>query len=125
PQIVDQIIELAKDKVGIMVFAATVRHAQEILGLLPESESSIVIGETPTLERDQIINDFKERKIKFLVNVSVLTTGFDAPHVDLIAILRPTESISLYQQIVGRGLRLSPGKKACLVLDYAGNSYDL
>ncbi|MFA0077035.1 DEAD/DEAH box helicase [Vibrio artabrorum] len=125
PQIVDQIIELAKDKVGIMVFAATVRHAQEILGLLPESESSIVIGETPTLERDQIINNFKERKIKFLVNVSVLTTGFDAPHVDLIAILRPTESISLYQQIVGRGLRLSPGKKACLVLDYAGNSYDL
>ena len=125
PQIVDQIIELAKDKLGIMVFAATVRHAQEILGLLPESESSIVIGDTPTLERDQIISDFKERKIKFLVNVSVLTTGFDAPHVDLIAILRPTESISLYQQIVGRGLRLSPGKKECLVLDYAGNSYDL
>ncbi|MCW4443496.1 DEAD/DEAH box helicase [Vibrio splendidus] len=125
PQIVDQIIELAKDKLGIMVFAATVRHAQEILGLLPVGESSIVIGDTPTLERDQIISDFKERKIKFLVNVSVLTTGFDAPHVDLIAILRPTESISLYQQIVGRGLRLSPGKKECLVLDYAGNSYDL
>ncbi|MEZ8695760.1 DEAD/DEAH box helicase [Vibrio lentus] len=125
PQIVDQIIELSKDKLGIMIFAATVRHAQEILGLLPEGESSIVIGDTPTLERDQIISDFKERKIKFLVNVSVLTTGFDAPHVDLIAILRPTESISLYQQIVGRGLRLSPGKKECLVLDYAGNSYDL
>ena len=125
PQIVDQIIELAKDKLGIMIFAATVRHAQEILGLLPEGESSIVIGDTPTLVRDQIISDFKERKIKFLVNVSVLTTGFDAPHVDLIAILRPTESISLYQQIVGRGLRLSPGKKECLVLDYAGNSYDL
>ncbi|MEC7939277.1 MAG: DEAD/DEAH box helicase [Pseudomonadota bacterium] len=125
PQIVDQIIHLAQDKLGIMVFAATVRHAQEILGLLPEGEAAIVIGDTPTLERDQIINDFKERKIKFLVNVSVLTTGFDAPHVDLIAILRPTESISLYQQIVGRGLRLSPGKKECLVLDYAGNSYDL
>ncbi|NAZ69446.1 DEAD/DEAH box helicase [Vibrio toranzoniae] len=125
PQIVDQIIHLAQDKLGIMVFAATVRHAQEILGLLPEGEASIVIGDTPTLERDQIINDFKERRIKFLVNVSVLTTGFDAPHVDLIAILRPTESISLYQQIVGRGLRLAPGKKECLVLDYAGNSYDL
>ncbi|MDA0153652.1 DEAD/DEAH box helicase [Vibrio sp. Makdt] len=125
PQIVDQIIHLAQDKLGIMVFAATVRHAQEILGLLPEGEAAIVIGDTPTVERDQIINDFKERKIKFLVNVSVLTTGFDAPHVDLIAILRPTESISLYQQIVGRGLRLSPGKKECLVLDYAGNSYDL
>ncbi|WP_434761764.1 DEAD/DEAH box helicase [Vibrio fortis] len=125
PQIVEQIIHLAKDKQGIMVFAATVRHAQEILGLLPEREAAIVIGDTPTLERDQIINDFKQRKTKYLVNVSVLTTGFDAPHVDLIAILRPTESISLYQQIVGRGLRLSPGKDECLVLDYAGNSYDL
>jgi DNA repair protein RadD len=125
PQIVEQIIHLAKDKQGIMVFAATVRHAQEILGLLPEGEAAIVIGDTPTLERDQIINDFKQRKTKYLVNVSVLTTGFDAPHVDLIAILRPTESISLYQQIVGRGLRLSPGKDECLVLDYAGNSYDL
>lgn len=125
PQIVEQIIHLAKDKQGIMVFAATVRHAQEIFGLLPVGETALVIGDTPTQERDDIISRFKNREVKFLVNVSVLTTGFDAPHVDLIAILRPTESISLYQQIVGRGLRLSPGKTECLVLDYAGNSYDL
>jgi DNA repair protein RadD len=57
--------------------------------------------------------------------VSVLTTGFDAPHVDVIAILRPTQSISLFQQIVGRGLRLSPGKKDCLVLDYTNNGYNI
>ncbi|SON48876.1 DEAD/DEAH box helicase [Vibrio tapetis] len=125
PQIVEQILNYAKACKGIMIFAATVRHAQEILGLLPESESALVIGDTHTLERDRIINAFKNREIKYLVNVSVLTTGFDAPHVDLIAILRPTESVSLYQQIVGRGLRLSDGKKECLVLDYAGNSYDL
>ena len=125
PQIVQQIIRLSQDRQGIMVFAATVRHAQEILNLLPENQSAIVIGDTPVSERDNIIQDFKNRKIKYLVNVSVLTTGFDAPHVDLIAILRPTESISLYQQIVGRGLRLSEGKTECLVLDYAGNSYDL
>ncbi|WP_162046222.1 DEAD/DEAH box helicase [Vibrio taketomensis] len=125
PQIVQQIIQMAEHKQGIMIFAATVRHAQEIYGLLPEGQAAIVIGDTPTPERDTIINQFKDKQIKFLVNVSVLTTGFDAPHVDLIAILRPTESISLYQQIVGRGLRLSPGKTECLVLDYAGNSYDL
>ncbi len=125
PQIVQQIIQMAEHKQGIMIFAATVRHAQEIYGLLPEGQAAIVIGDTPTPERDAIINQFKDKQIKFLVNVSVLTTGFDAPHVDLIAILRPTESISLYQQIVGRGLRLSPGKTECLVLDYAGNSYDL
>jgi DNA repair protein RadD len=57
--------------------------------------------------------------------VSVLTTGFDAPHVDVIALLRPTESASLYQQIIGRGLRLSPGKADCLVLDYTGQGHDL
>ncbi|KIP71647.1 MULTISPECIES: DEAD/DEAH box helicase [Vibrio] len=125
PQIVEQIIQYAKERQGVMVFAATVRHAQEIHGLLPEGETSIVIGDTPTPERDAIIQSFKNREIKYLVNVSVLTTGFDAPHVDLIAILRPTESVSLYQQIVGRGLRLSEGKTECLVLDYAGNSYDL
>ncbi|MBY8245015.1 DEAD/DEAH box helicase [Vibrio fluvialis] len=125
PQIVQQIIQLAADKQGVMVFAATVRHAQEILGLLPQGESDIVIGDTPSPERDAIIQRFKQRDLKFLVNVSVLTTGFDAPHVDLIAILRPTGSVSLYQQIVGRGLRLSPGKTECLVLDYAGNTYDL
>ena len=125
PQIVQQIIQFSADKQGIMIFASTVRHAQEIYGLLPANQTAIVIGDTPTLERDAIIQRFKQREIKFLVNVSVLTTGFDAPHVDLIAILRPTESVSLYQQIVGRGLRLSPGKTECLVLDYAGNSYDL
>ncbi|EJE4165739.1 DEAD/DEAH box helicase [Vibrio parahaemolyticus] len=125
PQIVEQIIQYARERKGVMIFAATVRHAQEILGLLPEGETAIVIGDTPTPERDAIIQAFKNREIKYLVNVSVLTTGFDAPHVDLIAILRPTESVSLYQQIVGRGLRLSEGKNECLVLDYAGNSYDL
>ncbi|MCR9943229.1 DEAD/DEAH box helicase [Vibrio owensii] len=125
PQIVEQIIQYANERKGVMVFAATVRHAQEIHGLLPEGQTAIVIGDTPTPERDAIIQSFKNREIKYLVNVSVLTTGFDAPHVDLIAILRPTESVSLYQQIVGRGLRLSEGKSECLVLDYAGNSYDL
>ncbi|HHG3100396.1 TPA: DEAD/DEAH box helicase family protein [Vibrio parahaemolyticus] len=125
PQIVEQIIQYARERKGVMIFAATVRHAQEIHGLLPEGETAIVIGDTPTPERDAIIQAFKNREIKYLVNVSVLTTGFDAPHVDLIAILRPTESVSLYQQIVGRGLRLSEGKNECLVLDYAGNSYAL
>ncbi|MEH0689100.1 DEAD/DEAH box helicase [Vibrio cholerae] len=125
PQIVEQIIQHAEHRQGVMIFAATVRHAQEIFSLLPSDHTALVIGDTPTPERDSIIERFKQRQIKYLVNVSVLTTGFDAPHVDLIAILRPTESVSLYQQIVGRGLRLSPGKSDCLVLDYAGNSYDL
>ena len=125
PMIIKQVIETALDRHGVMIFASTVNHAQEIMGYLAEQNAALVIGDTPIEQRDRIINDFKDRKIKYLVNVSVLTTGFDAPHVDLIAILRPTASISLYQQIVGRGLRLCEGKKDCLVMEFAGNCYDL
>lgn len=125
PQIVTHIMQYAQEKLGVMIFAATTAHAREIVSLLPADETAIVLAGTPLSEREAIIAAFKARQLKYLVNVSVLTTGFDAPHVDLIAILRPTESVSLYQQIVGRGLRLYPGKTECLVLDYAGNLYDL
>lgn len=125
PMIIEQVIDYAKDRKGVMIFASTVNHAKEIMGYLTNESAALVVGDTPLEERDRIITEFKNQQIKFLVNVSVLTTGFDAPHVDLIAILRPTESISLYQQIVGRGLRLAEGKKDCLVLEYAGNCYDL
>jgi DNA repair protein RadD len=125
PQIVRQITEYAEQSKGVMIFAATVEHSREIHALLPAEKSALISAETPALERDNLINLFKQQRLLYLVNVSVLTTGFDAPHVDLIAILRPTESVSLYQQIVGRGLRLSAGKTRCLILDYAGNPYDL
>ncbi|MDI5891531.1 DEAD/DEAH box helicase [Halomonas rhizosphaerae] len=125
PGIIAEIVARARNRQGVMLFAASVAHAEEILGYLPAGEASLVTGETPSAERERIIDAFKARELKYLVNVAVLTTGFDAPHVDLIAILRPTESVSLYQQIVGRGLRLAPGKRDCLVLDYAGNPWDL
>lgn len=120
PHIISQIEEFAQTRKGVMIFAATVEHAREITGLLPADDAALITGETPGPERDTLIDAFKAQQFRYLVNVSVLTTGFDAPHVDLIAILRPTESVSLYQQIVGRGLRLSPGKTDCLILDYAG-----
>ncbi|MBB3332617.1 DNA repair protein RadD [Halomonas campaniensis] len=125
PGIIAEVVERARDRQGVMLFAASVAHAEEILGYLPAGEAALVTGETPSAERERLIAAFKARELRYLVNVAVLTTGFDAPHVDLIAILRPTESVSLYQQIVGRGLRLSPGKRDCLILDYAGNPWDL
>ena len=125
PHIVSQIVEFARTRKGVMIFASTVEHAREITGLLPAGEAELITGETPGPQRDRIIEAFKAQQYRYLVNVAVLTTGFDAPHVDLIAILRPTESVSLYQQIVGRGLRLAPGKTDCLILDYAGNPHDL
>ena len=125
PGIIGQIIERAVERQGVMIFAATVAHAEEIMGYLPGAEAALITGATPSQERTALIDAFKARELKYLVNVAVLTTGFDAPHVDLIAILRPTESVSLYQQMVGRGLRLSPGKSDCLILDYAGNPWDI
>ncbi|WP_413287989.1 DEAD/DEAH box helicase [Bdellovibrio sp. HCB337] len=125
PLIIKNILEMSKDRQGVMIFTSSVNHAIEIMQSLPPYVSALVVGDTEDRERDEIIEAFKQKKLKYLVNVSVLTTGFDAPHVDVIAILRPTESVSLYQQIVGRGLRLSPGKSDCLILDYTGQGHDL
>ncbi|MEQ9924316.1 DEAD/DEAH box helicase [Pectobacterium brasiliense] len=125
PHIISQVIDYAQTRRGVMIFASTVEHAKEITALLPAGQAALVSADTPAAERDALIDAFKQQSLRYLVNVAVLTTGFDAPHVDLIAILRPTESVSLYQQIVGRGLRLYPGKTDCLILDYAGNPHDL
>ncbi|MDN3557381.1 DEAD/DEAH box helicase [Halomonas maura] len=125
PSIIEEVVARGAERAGVMLFAASVAHAEEILGYLPDGEAALITGATPSAERQALIEAFKARELKYLVNVAVLTTGFDAPHVDLIAILRPTESVGLYQQIVGRGLRLAPGKTDCLVLDYAGNPWDL
>ena len=122
--IVADVVSQAADRQGVMFFAATVQHAREVLASLPPQLSAIVTGETPKGERDRVLSRFKAGQIKYLVNVSVLTVGFDAPHVDLIAILRKTESVGLLQQIIGRGLRTSPGKTDCLVLDYTTNLED-
>lgn len=127
PFIIKNIIDITErfNRKGVMIFSSSVKHAEEIMTYLPAADSRIVLGDTDMKDRVEIVNDFKSRKFKYLVNVSVLTTGFDAPHVDVIAILRPTESNSLYQQIVGRGLRLSDDKQDCYVLDYTGMRHDI
>ena len=127
PLIIKNIVDItdSDQRQGVMIFSSTVKHAHEIMQHLPEGEARLVVGTTELSERDQIVDDFKQKAFKYLVNVSVLTTGFDAAHVDVIAILRPTESISLYQQIIGRGLRLDTDKKDCLVLDYTGMGHSI
>ena len=119
--IISDVVAQSKDRRGVMIFAATVRHAEECMASLPPGLSAIVTGDTPRSERADILSRFKAHEIKYLVNVAVLTTGFDAPHVDVIALLRATESVGLMQQIIGRGLRISDGKQDCLLLDYAEN----
>ena len=119
--IVAQVVEISQGRKGVMFFASTIQHAEEVMESLPTENSRIITGMTPKKERETIISHFKTQRFKYLVNVSVLTTGFDAPHVDVVAILRATESAGLLQQIIGRGLRLCDGKKDCLVLDFAEN----
>jgi len=123
-EIVSDVIDQCRNRKGVLFFAATVQHAQEVMESLPPELSAIVTGSTPKKERDSILRRFKAQEIKYLVNVAVLTTGFDAPHVDCIAILRKTESPGLWAQIMGRGLRLCDGKQDCLVLDYTSNIDD-
>jgi DNA repair protein RadD len=125
--IVEQVVQLAETQArqGVMLFAGSVAHACEIAGYLAPDQVALIVGDTALAERDALIAAFRAKKLRYLVNVSVLTTGFDVPHVDFIALLRPTQSVSLFQQIVGRGLRPSPGKRDCLVMDYAGTGFNV
>lgn len=115
---------------AVLIFAAGVKHAKKIQAYLTKygRRAEIVIGDTPSDERDALIREFKRtdwkrenERLKYLINVGVLTTGFDAPNVDCVVLARPTASTGLYVQMVGRGLRLQTGKKDCLILDYGEN----
>lgn len=104
-----------------LLFAIDIAHAEHIAQALTDVgiSAKAVHSKSP---RDQAIEDFKAGKIQALVNVNILTTGFDAPFVDLIVMLRPTKSPVLHVQAIGRGLRIAPGKDHCLVKDFAGNT---
>ena len=121
--IVADIVNHSYNRKGVMIFAATVKHAQEIMESLPSDNSRMIGGDInmAKAERNAIVGDFKAMRYKYLVNVATMTTGVDFTHVDLIAILRATQSASLFQQIIGRALRLHTGKNEALILDYGQN----
>lgn len=120
--IVREVIEIAGDRKAWLFFCAGVRHAHNVRNTLVRYgiAAECVTGDTPKSERARILDDFKSGIIKAVTNANVLTTGFDHPAIDLIAMMRPTLSTSLYVQMAGRGMRTSPGKTDCLVLDFAG-----
>jgi len=90
-----------------MIFAATRQHAKEIMESLPPELSVMVTGDMSKQDREDAINKFKSKSLKYIVNITVLTVGFDAPHVDHVVIMRATESVRLLQQIIGRSLRVT------------------
>jgi DNA repair protein RadD len=119
----DELARHGAQRTAWLVFCCGVRHAHMVCDALRSRgiHAETITGETPASQRDGWIADYKRGEIRCLVNVNVLTTGFDAPHVDLVAMLRPTCSPGLYYQMIGRGLRKADGKEDCLVLDLAGN----
>ena len=107
------------DRKAIVFFAATIRHAEEIMASLHPGIASVVSGQTKN--RQDILNRFARGELRVLINVNVLTVGWDCPRVDGIVLMRATESARLLAQIIGRGLRLFDGKTECLLADYAEN----
>ena len=122
---VAEITQYGQERKAWLIFCVSVAHAEQVKELLIAEgiKAECITGETPKHDRARILADYKTGKIKALTSQGVLTTGFDAPRTDLIALLRATKSPGLYVQILGRGLRISPetGKTDCLVLDYGGN----
>jgi DNA repair protein RadD len=116
----------AKDRKKILIFASGVDHGRKIVDFLKTETDEFgsvgqIYGETPADERASLVRRFRDGDLRILVNVDVLTLGFDAPNVDCVALMRATMSPGLYYQMVGRGFRISPGKKDCLVLDFGEN----
>ena len=118
-----EIVEHTGDRHSILIFASGVQHGRHIQRVLEGlgQECGFVCGETLPFDRAQTLKRFRDGDLKYLCNVNVLTTGFDAPNIDCVAMLRPTNSPGLFYQMTGRGFRLHPSKTDCLVLDFGGN----
>ena len=131
-----EIVELTRNRNSVLIFTTSVEHCQHVAAEISRrtgTECGLVTGDTPSGKRAELLARFKGETVnsdlfggtkpplKYLANVNVLTTGFDATSVDCVVLLRPTASVGLYVQMVGRGTRLHPGKDDCLILDYGGN----
>lgn len=119
---VQEIISIAGDRKAWLLFCAGVGHAEHIAESLRQQNiaAACITGETPKRKREELLAAFQAGELRALTNANVLTTGFDYPDIDLIAMLRPTMSAGLYVQMAGRGMRIKSHTDHCLVLDFAG-----
>ena len=120
---VKEVIKYGKNYSKWLIFAIDIEHADNICdSLISAGIASSVLHSRMSEDRRLTVAGFKTGNTKALVSVGMVTTGFDAPNVDLIVLLRPTASAVLHVQMVGRGLRIAPNKDHCLVLDFSGNT---
>lgn len=120
---VAEIMDLGAARRCWLIFAVSIDHAESVAQAFRDKgiPTAAIHSQLSDDERDATLRAFKAGELRAVTNVQVMTTGSNIPQIDLLAMLRPTLSTSLYIQMIGRGLRLSPGKADCLVLDYAGN----
>lgn len=102
-----------------LVFCSSVKQAETLQALIKSSE--VVSAITSKKVRENAIRDFREGAYETLLGCDIFTVGFDVPDIDCIVVLRPTKSLRLWTQVLGRGTRLSPGKHTCTVYDFVGN----
>ena len=122
-QAVAEILKYTADRKKVLIFCCGIGHAANVHSQLIQAGQDVdmVTGTTASGARSKTIEKFKNGSTKYLVNVNVLTEGFDATSIDAVVLLRATVSPGLYYQMVGRGLRIDPDKSDCLVLDFGGN----
>lgn len=118
---VAELVARGADRRKWLAFCAGVEHAEKVRDEIRRHGFTCETITGETRDRDQIIRGFKEGRTRCLTSVGVLTTGFNVPDVDLIAMLMSTTSAGRYVQVVGRGFRIAEGKENCLVLDWGGN----
>ena len=120
---VNEIIRIGDNYKKWLVFAIDIKHAEHIAeSLIRRGIPTNIVHSKMEGNREDVISNFKEGNYRCIVNVNVLTTGFDDPGIDLIALLRPTKSPVLHVQTIGRGMRINEGKDHCVVLDFGGNT---
>ena len=118
-----EVVECGQNRRSWLIFASGIEHAEHIAEMLNEFgiDCAPVHSKRTSEFNDQAIRAFKANKLRAIVNFSKLTTGFNHPNIDLIADFRPTMSIPLHVQKLGRGTRPAEGKQNCLVLDFSRN----
>ncbi|HKR03491.1 MAG TPA: DEAD/DEAH box helicase [Bacteroidia bacterium] len=109
---------LAKRK-NLLVFCSLIAEAKEVASGIPGAV--VITGETDKAMRDRVLAQFKSGRIRCVINVGVLTTGFDYPELECVLLARSTMSLALYYQIFGRGMRIHPSKESCWLVDLGGN----
>ena len=125
--IMERLRRLNNDEVPTIVFACSVNHAKMLSAMLTIEgiSNSLVIGELDPVSRKKAIDSFKDKtnKVNIIINYEVLTTGFDSKNIRCVFITRPTKSVVLYSQMLGRGLRgpLMGGNEECLLVDVDDN----